>query len=684
VEFAGRRNHRRNRRPRPRQPRQQRRPGGGGRTPLDHRLTNELRLGYGRDFQYETAQSPLPQEPAIGPGGYAPEVSIGPQGLLFGTPASLGRRAYPDERRLSLVESLGWTHGRHFLRAGAETSHIHDRIDALNNQEGTFHYDSALTGGHAGGLVDWITDYTFGVNAYPNGACPSINAAIHDFCFRTFSQSFGSSTTTFDTADLAGFLQEDWRPRAGLTVNLGARYELETLPPPQAPNPALDAAFGAIGKTSAFPSDGNNYGPRLGISWVPFGFRGWVLQAGYGIYFGRLPGTTLRAALTDTAMPSSALHVRTTPATITGCPQVANQGFGYGCDFLTTPPAAVATTTSALIFDKRFQLPAVQQGSFAIEHEMAGGIVASIGYRMNSDRQLAHTVDVNIAPSPAMGQFVLQGGTGAVGVKDGETFVVPLYTSRVSNGFGPVTDLVSDSNAFYHALVVETRRRGRGGLEFRGSWTWSKAIDYGQTGGTPRTNGQFDPFKLGYDKGLSNLNLPHRVVASVVWAPVLHFESRWARLAANGWEAAPLFTESSGRAYSLMVYGGTELKGGHYSLNGSGGAAYLPTVGRNTLRLPDRMNLDLRFGRAVRLGERLRIRAAVEVFNLANRVNDSGVETRAYLVGTKVAAITPLIFQSAATVATEGLNVRPFGTFTAASSTDSQQRQVQLSLRAEF
>jgi hypothetical protein len=133
-----------------------------------------------------------------------------------------------------------------------------------------------------------------------------------------------------------------------------------------------------------------------------------------------------------------------------------------------------------------------------------------------------------------------------------------------------------------------------------------------------------------------------------------------------------------------MVYGGTELKGGHYSLNGSGGAAYLPTVGRNTLRLPDRMNLDLRFGRAVRLGERLRIRAAVEVFNLANRVNDSGVETRAYLVGTKVAAITPLIFQSAATVATEGLNVRPFGTFTAASSTDSQQRQVQLSLRAEF
>src|SRR6185437_9378859 len=40
-------------------------------------ISNEVRLGFARDFQFETAQKPLPQEPAVGPGGYAPEVAIG-------------------------------------------------------------------------------------------------------------------------------------------------------------------------------------------------------------------------------------------------------------------------------------------------------------------------------------------------------------------------------------------------------------------------------------------------------------------------------------------------------------------------------------------------------------------------------------------------------------------------------
>lgn len=654
---------------------------------LGSKLSNEARLGYGRDFQYETAQAPLPQEPAISVGGYAPEVNIGPEGLLFGTPASLGRKAYPDERRLQFAETLGWTRGRHFMRVGGEMSMIHDRIDALANQEGTFHYDSGVTGGKAGGLVDWITDFTYGVNAYPNGACPSIFAKVHDACFRSYSQSFGTAATTFDTTEMAGFVQEEWRPGKGLTINLGARWEIQGLPAPQHPNAALDAVFAGIGKTSVFPADGNNYGPRLGISWVPFGFRGWVIHAGFGLYFGRLPGTTIRAALEDTAMASSTLHVRITPATETLCPQASggpNQGFGYPCAYVATPPAAVTTTTSALIFDKRFQLPTVQQGSFSVEHEMGGGVTAGVSYRFNSDRQLPNAVDVNIAPSPARELFQLSGGTGKIGVKDGEQFLLPMYTSRATTLFGPVTDLVSNSNATYNALVVEGRRRGRGGLEFRGSWTWSKAIDYGQIEGTPRTNAQLDPFKLGYDRGLSNLNYPHRIVLSVVWAPRVRTESRTVRAVLNGWEAGPIFSEQSGRPYSLAIYGGTLLKGGHYSINGSGGATYLPTVGRNTERLPDAMNVNLRLARAIRLTERVRVRGTAEAFNLANRTNYSGVQTRAFLAGTKANGVTPLVFQNATTVSAEGLNVRPFGTFTAAGTSALRERQVQLGLRLDF
>jgi hypothetical protein len=648
------------------------------------RWSNDLRVQYGRDLEYEQVDAPLPQEPAVGPGGSAPEIAIGPDGFTYGSSPSLGRKTFPDETKVQLVDLVTWTRGRHQLQAGVDLSLVHDDIDALANMQGAFHYDSSTTAGHAGGLVDWITDYTFNVNAYPNGGCPSIVSAVHDFCFRSYTQSFGQQAVAFDTQEWAGFLQDDWHVKPGLTVNAGLRYEYEFLPLPQQPNAVLDAAFGNIGATSVFPEDRDNFGPRLGVAWEPFGQGRGLVRVGYGLFYGRLPGATVRSALVDTALASSARHVLITPATVTNCPQVANQGFGYACAYVTTPPSAVTTTTSAMVFDRRFRLPAVQQGSLTVEREVGAGVIASATYLMNLDRQLPNSVDINIAPAKATKVFQLQGGTGAVGVQDGETFVVPFYSQRVNTSFGPVTDIVSNADASYNAMVLEARRRLRGGLEFRASWTWAKVIDYGQGGATPRTNAQFDPFNVLYDKGLSELNFPHKVLASAVWEPTLASEQHWFRIAANGWTIAPLFVESSGRPYSLDIFGGTRLTGGHESINGAGGAVYLPTVGRNTLRLPDTGRLDLRVSRAMRVTERVRMRGSVDVFNLTNRVNYSAIMQRAFLVGTETNGVMPLVFQNAATVAAEGLNVRPFGTFTAASTGQSPERQVQLGVRVEF
>jgi hypothetical protein len=294
-------------------------------------------------------------------------------------------------------------------------------------------------------------------------------------------------------------------------------------------------------------------------------------------------------------------------------------------------------------------------------------------------------VDINIAPSTVAKLFQLQGGLGAPGVRDGETFSLPVYTSRRNASYGPVTDIVSSANASYNAVSLDVRRTSRRGLTFRASWTWAKAIDYGESAGaTPKTNGQFDPFTNAYDKGLSRLNVPHRVVVTAVWEPRWHGADSWFHHAANGWFLAAVFIESSGRPYSYEIFGGTRLSGGRESINGSGGAVYLPTVGRNTLRLRDSANLDLRLGRSFPLGERLKARAEAEVFNLANHVNYSGVNQRAFLVGTPVAGVTPLVFQDEAAIAAEGLNTLPFGSFTAASSGVSGERRVQLALRVEF
>jgi hypothetical protein len=360
-----------------------------------------------------------------------------------------------------------------------------------------------------------------------------------------------------------------------------------------------------------------------------------------------------------------------------------------------------------MVFDRRFRLPMVQQGTLAVEHEVGWGVLGSARYVMNLDRQLQNSVDINIASATDAKEFALQGGTGAVGVRDGETFAVPVYTERMSTSFGPVTDVVSNANATYHGVTLEARRGiGAGrlgyggaarGLEFRAAWTWSKAIDFGQSAGSvPTANAQFDPFNVRYDKGLSALNFPHRVVASAVWSPRIGGDARAISRVVNGWSLAGIFSEASGRGYSLDVFGGTRLVGGRESINGSGGSVVLPTVGRNTLRLPDSANLDLRLSRSFRVGwiaksERVRLRGSVEAFNVMNHVNISGVTQRAFLVGTPVPLsgtsgpeATPLVFQDAATVATEGLNVLPFGAYTAAGTSQARERQVQMGLRLEF
>ena len=133
------------------------------------------------------------------------------------------------------------------------------------------------------------------MHVLPNGGCPSIAAAVHDFCFRSYAQSFGQSAVAFTLQEFSGFAQDLWRVRAGLTVELGVRYEYVLLPLPQQPNQALDAVFGAAAATSSFPEDRNNFGPRVGLGWAP-GRRGsdtgkfGTIRAGYGVYAGRLPG----------------------------------------------------------------------------------------------------------------------------------------------------------------------------------------------------------------------------------------------------------------------------------------------------------------------------------------------------------------------------------------------------------
>jgi hypothetical protein len=701
-------------------------------------FTNDLSGQFSHDLEYDTAHLPLAQEPGIGPDGFAPQVSIAPAGFAYGTPANLGRSAYPDEQRIELADVMHLQRGRHLFTLGGDWSRIHDRIASLNATDGAFSYDSGVVNGHDGGLVDWITDYTFNVNAYPNGGCPSIVAPVHYFCFRSFTQSFGSVQTEFVTHDIAGYLEDAMRLRDNLTLTLGVRYDYTLLPLPQIPNPLLDAEIAGLpgytasgslqgatglfpGSTSSFPEDRNNFGPRFAVVWSPRGHRKSFFTAhlGYGLFYGQIPGATIRAALADTGLFSSAAfpgdnpnlpaadtHIRIRPTTETVCPQIttAQQGFGYPCAYTSAPPAAVAETTSSTFFASRYRAPSVQRATLVVERDISRSLLLRASYAMAIATQLPNSVDVNISPDANVGKFVLQGGDGHPGLHSGETFVVPVYSARPIPGYGALTALVSNANATYHAATLEAILHEPSrfhSLEFRGSFTFSRAIDYNPLNSAiPGINHQFDPFTIGYDKGLSNQNFPQRFSGDLIFATHLGEGPKLLRRTLTGWRAAALATAGSGSPYSYNISAISYLSGGRESLNGSGGANYLPTVGRNTLRLAPRGKVDLRVSRefAVPAGrrnpDRVHLNFFAQAFNLFNARNLASVETRAFLIGTSTAttptgtpvpnAPIPLIFQDAATVSAEGLPTPAFGTPTSSTTGASRERQVEFGFRAQF
>ncbi len=660
---------------------------------LSERWLNTLRLQATRDAVAVEAAPPLPQEPLTAPGGAVPQVTIdlgnsGTSGaFVFGTPASLQRRRLPEEKRAEANESVTFSGRAHTVSLGVSGSIVDTAIDTGIATNGSYQYSSGAVNGRAGGLVDFITDYTFSALAYPNGGCPSIFATVHLFCFQGYTQSYGAGTSVrFHTGEAAAFVTDAWRLTPRLRVDVGARYEYFRMPLPQHANAVLDAVFGSFAATNDYPGDPGNLAPHLGIA---YGLRNrTVVRLGYGIHFGRVTGRVLQQVLQNTAQPANTYQIHLTPRTeVDARCASAGTNFGYPATYTCVPAGTVAQTSSATLLARRFQLPMVQDAEFTVEHSFRRGLTVSASYALSLARELPNSIDLNIAPSTSRAAFRIQrsDGLGEAGAQNGSTFNVPLYTLRISPLFGPVTAVLSNGNAVSHAAVVQLTRVASHGITLRAAYTFSNSTDLLRTSGAGADqNAQFDPRDPTYDNAASNFDRPHKVVASAVWSPELHSDKPLLRVAANGWSIAPLFFATSGRPYSYLIEGGTSLPGGRDSINGSGGATYLPTVGRNTLRLPWSQNLDLRVLRSIDLRQRVQVRLSAEAFNLANHRNINAVQQRAFLAGTAVNGVTPLVYQDSATIAAEGLVAKPFGTATSAANSLTRERRLQFGVRMQW
>ena len=153
------------------------------------RITNEIRFQWGRDFEFQSSQPPLPGEP-VSASGRTPQVTVsGTGGIVFGKPNFLERRSYPDERRIDLADTFTLTSGSHLIKVGGEVSRVSDTLDSLFQEGGDYAYSNR---------VDFISDFATRTSASPMRT------------YTSFFQGVGPTAFSFRTFDYAAFVQDTW------------------------------------------------------------------------------------------------------------------------------------------------------------------------------------------------------------------------------------------------------------------------------------------------------------------------------------------------------------------------------------------------------------------------------------------------------------------------------------------
>lgn len=622
-------------------------------------LLNEARFQWARDNEFQNSQPGLPGEPTTGTGGRPPDVFL-TNGIEFGKPTFLERAAFPDEKRWQFADTITLTTGNHTLKWGGDINYVKDLQSNLFQEGGAYSYSN---------INDFIVDY---VNFTSSGALRTASricgtgTRLAGRCYTSnYNQGFGAVAFTFPTTDLAYFFQDDWRVSPRLTLNLGLRWEYERMPTP--------FLAGPIPQSSKMPDDRNNFGPRIGFAYDLNGDGKTSLRGGYGIYYGRIINSTILAALINTGNPGGQTQVSLNPASSPATP-AGNLAAPIFPNVLATAPAG---SSSLVFFANDFHNPQIHQLDVIIEREIGRNTVVSASYLASFGNSLPNFVDTNLRAPNSTRQFQIVGGPFA-----GQLWNLPYFDgARPNAAFGALTEIRSDIQSKYHALVVQANRRLTNGLQFQTSWTFSRSQDNGQGSQTnSATNVPFNAFDQPAETSLSSFDRRHKFVASVVYNT--HFYSAGSGGAGHaildGWTIAPIFNLLSGPRYTGTVSGnasalfGTNQAGG---LNGSNGSTRFALVPRNFFKQPKIVNTDLRISRRFSLSESTKLELLAEGFNIFNRTQVSGVNTSIY-----TASVTGVAPNQRAI-----LTFNPtFGTVNEAGATLFRERQIQFAARFEF
>jgi hypothetical protein len=623
-------------------------------------LMNSFRLGYHREFAAapsgSTAINPLAADTSL---GYVPGDTvgfIGVPGLTFFT-GGLSTQAPAEYNWNSwqIYDNIFLTKGIHTLKFGANVERIIDNQSTPSQPGGDFEFDS---------LAHFLTNQPLSLIA----DAPGIVSRR-----RMRETLFGA------------YFQDDMHVRSNLTLNLGLRYEMTTVPSETsgrlASLPSLTAAAVVV-KSPLFANPTLlNFEPRVGFSWDPFRDAKTAVRGGFGVFDVQIFPANLRHTVDGTVPFYQSVNGSNLAAGSFG-PVSTDPNAAYNT------LSASATSQRAAFIEQNPKRNYVMQWNLNIQRTLAAnttGMIAYVGSRavhnlMQTDDSsivlpLAKTPEGYLWPCGPDGL----GNSCTVGFSPTGTQANPIATTRINQNFGRVPATVWDSDAIFHAMEVQVQKRFSRGLSGQVSYTWGRTIDTasGSTDGDQFRNGLSSQFLFDsrIRRGPSDFNQTHNIVVSYTWEipnpKNLPSALGWA---ASGWEFGGIFQASTGLPFTATIapdplgvnstdpydfpnitHGCNPVHGGlnYLKLNcftlpvatpdiaskcapfiGSGTpqapefpgtcANLLGNGGRNSIVGPGLINFDLSLfknNRIERISDLFNIQFRVEAFNVLNRAN---------------------------------------------------------------
>ncbi|ADV82394.1 TonB-dependent receptor, plug [Terriglobus saanensis SP1PR4] len=539
-----------------------------------------------------------------------------------------------------LVDNLSQNLGRHTLKYGVEVRRSMDHEVSLSTASGAFTFATQPTG------LPGNTSTGNGLASLLVGFPSAFSAAQTEPISRV-------------SWYLAGFLQDDWNITPKLTLNLGVRWETDTpikdesnrmnsfdatAINPVSGTPGVVKFLGINGyRTTPYNGDYNNFAPRFGFSYQPFGAGSTVVRGGAGVFFahpfdsGQPNAATLGYSLSESLnTPDNGI---TAPFLLAnGVPNVSNAGAPLNDSFGAVAVGAAATTAVSYFDTKKrtgyttqFNLDIQQRLPTQFVLEVSG--LGSVAHKLAGATQQINQINPAILSAAHSSQ------------KD-----------RPFPQFGNVSVVVptnSDSN--YYAGMVRISRRFRNGFNLNTTYTYSKFLNNSFEGGSSfgADGGAYSNYyDRASDYGPSSNDIRHQLVFSSVYE--LPFGPQRAFLnhgvlahAVGGWtignvtraySAAP-FTVTTNTNNTNSFSSGSQranIVGDPYVSSGQRGpsqqwlnaAAFAQpatfsfgTQRRNSLRGPGFATLDFSLIRAVSFGEGRALQLRGEVFNALNHTN---------------------------------------------------------------